>query len=183
MFKNQISEFALTSNPARTQPPAIKASQEDRVLGLRTKLEFFYADAKRSQQQQAEARAATEKEKKQWLLSLIRVADSFEDVFRMCEESKVMRKQKETCKAFEETYKLLLETLAELGVHPVPIVGKGYNDVEFEGIRIAEPWSVVAGSNDKDRQGKRVVRTVVRSLWVRMADNRLHVLRRAQVTY
>ncbi len=179
MAKNEIPEFALPASDAGMQPPAMSASHEDRILGLRTKLEFFYADAKRCQQQQAADRNSTEKEKKQWLLSLIRVADSFEDVFRMCEQSKRMRKQKETRKAFEETYKLFLETLAESGVHRVEIVGKNYNNVEFEGVGIPEPWSVVS-AND---QGKRVVRTVVRSLWVRVVDGQLHVLRRAQVTY
>lgn len=183
MVKNQIGAFEIAPRATGQEPPALRASHEDRILGLRTKLEYFYADGKRLQQQQATQRASAEKERNQWLLSVIRVADSFEDVFRMCEDSKHMRKQKETRLAFGETYKLLLEALNECGVHQVDIIGKGYNEVEFAGVQIPEPWSVVSAGTEKERQGKRVVRTVVRSLWVRIADNRLHVLRRAQVTY
>jgi hypothetical protein len=184
MAREPIPEFALdlpVRAPAERDDPA---SAEERILGLRTKLEYFYGEMKRGQRKEAAGRRRFAEAERRRLLEFIRVADSFEDVFRMCDENKTMRKQKETLQAFQTTCGILLDVLEDHGAYRVDVTGKSYGDVEFEGVPIPEPWTVVGAPRDESLHGKqRTVRRVVRSLWVQVVGDTLSVLRRAQVVY
>ena len=180
MPDNAISEFSIDIVPTGPAPRPTRDAREDRMLGLRTKLEFFYSEMKGQQQRKEEDLAEEEKKEVQRLLDLIDIADSFEDVFRMCDKDKKMRRQTQVRKQFATTYDTFLELLENNNVFRVDIKGTQYDDVVFRGVTIPEPWMVV--ETDK-ANGKRVVRKVLRSLWVRVVHNRLQVLRRAQVSY
>lgn len=180
MPDNAISEFDIDIVPTAPPPRPIRDARENRVLGLRTKLEFFYSEIKNQQQRKEKDLAEEETKEVQRLLDLVHIADSFEDVFRMCDESKKMRRQKLVRDAFATTYDAFLELLDQNSVFRVDIEGKRYDEVAFRGVAIPEPWRVV--ENHKPN-GERTVRKVIRSLWVRVVNNRLEILRRAQVAY
>ena len=109
------------------------------------------------------------------------MADSFEDVFRMFEESRKLKKQKDALECFRTTYHVLLEALETEGIHQVPVLGKTYDGVEYEGVAIPEPWTVVAVESKDGKQKDKRAKRVVRGLWVAVSDHKLRVLRRAQV--
>ena len=162
--------------------PLLLQSAHDRALGLRDKLEYYYRAFKRVQQEMATQADEAEQARQAFYLEMIQVADSFEDVFRMFAESRKLKKQKDALECFRTTYDVLLEALETEGVHQVPVLGKTYDGVAYDGVAIPEPWTVVAVEKKKGKQGNKQPKKVLRGLWVTVCDHKLKVLRRAQVT-
>ncbi len=162
---------------------AILRSGHERCLALRDRLEYYYSSLKQTQHEHEAGLHAIAKRRKAFYLEVIRVVDSFEDVFRMFDKSHKLKKQQDALAYFHTTYQLLRDALETEGVHQVDIMGLTYDEVELEGITIPEPWVVVGceEGGEKGRAGR--VKEVQRALWVQVAGNRLAVLRRAQVTY
>ncbi|MHC4479926.1 MAG: nucleotide exchange factor GrpE [Planctomycetota bacterium] len=176
----EVPEFAINTPVAEPAPE--REGLERAVLGLREKLEYYFRQSAKLEQRIAEDRERIASRLKQLFVDLIEVVDSFEDVFRMCEEDKALEPAAPVVESFRVTYDTLLRTLQKWGIHQVPVVGKGYDEVAFEGIPIAEPWEVVDVKSKKGRrEGEGVARKALRSLWVREGRGSLEVLRRAQV--
>src|SRR5689334_22153838 len=103
---------------APTGLTADAATAQQRVLALRGKTEYFYAQMRQREKAAAAAQrdgvavqqkaAAAEKA---FLLEIIRVADSFEDVFRMVEEDAALKKQSAVADCFRTTHDTLLHVL------------------------------------------------------------------------
>lgn len=179
-----LTEFEICADSAGPIEPKLLGSADERVLGCRTASEWYYRKWKERDQQadgKREKEAHTEEE---MLLHMIDVADSFEDVFRMCRQKWYLRLQKGAIRNFTTTYEMLKHKLAEdYGVHQVEIEGKGYQDVKLGDAKVPEPWEVVGAVEGKGKSDQKVVRAVVRSLWVRVAKGKPTVLRRAKVMY
>jgi len=180
MLEDTAAEGQVETNEELA--PSLLQSAHDRALGLRDKLEYYYREFKRIQQEMATQSNEADQAKEAFHLELIQVADSFEDVFRMFEESRKLKKQKEALECFRTTYHVLLEALETEGVHQVPVLGKTYDGVAYDGVAIPEPWTVVAVEKKKGQQGNKEPKKVLRGLWVAVCDRELKVLRRAQVT-
>ena len=108
---------------------------------------------------------------------------------RLCDANDEMRGAKTVRYAFEVTYASLLDILESHPVHRVPLEGKSYNEVEYDGISIPQPWEVVGKKDeDKDRgekpeQDGKVVHEVLIGLWVESVKGGLRVVRRGKVMY
>jgi len=175
--------FAIGVEPGDPVDPSLRRDADRSVLGLRERAEYFYTKWKELQQEVTGELKAQAKRELKFLLDMIRVADSFEDVLGMYGQPRRwwQRKPEGTMEAFQTTYELLKEKLEAQGVHPVEILGKGYQDVNFEGITIPEPWKVIGAGAEANGEGGaagKVVRKVVRTLWVRKKGKKLQVLRR-----
>ena len=177
-------EFAVhVESPAPIEPTCRRDATRS-VLGLRGRAEHFYVKWKELEQQTAGQDKRQTEQQTQLLLDMIRLADSFDDVFRQCQETRKLRKQKAAIEAFQMTYELLKERLEGWGVYPVEIEGKAYGEVTFQGTEIPSPWTVVGTApQGKGDASAKVVRTVVRRLWVHVKDKKLTVLRRGEVMY
>ena len=182
MTESRFPEFAVDRGPEEPADAASSRSREDRVFGLRAKLEHYFARMREAEQNEAAANKQSAMRQEALLQQLLDVADSFEDVFRMAEESRKMRKQKEALDAFRLTYEILLDVLEERGIHRIDVVGKRYGNVEFGGVLVPQPWEVIGFDSEGKNGGERsIVKKVLRSLWVRVAKRQLSVFRRAKV--
>ena len=183
MSSSETVESDAGGAAAKAAEDAARRSRHDRVLGLRGKLEYYYGGLKKEQQRNAAEHTKLAGREKAFVLDVIGVADSFENVFRGFEESKKLQKQKDVLECFRTTYETLLDVLEKQGIYQVPVQGKGYNDVVFEGVRIPEPWVVVSVQDTGAKNEKKVAQRVIRALWVRVIGSQVAVLRKAQVTY
>jgi len=180
-----VPEFAITIDPAEPSDDKAKAFREGKVLALRGNLDYFYAKLKRAERELEACHAEARMRERDFLLDLIQVADSFDAVFRMFEQDKKLRKRAAAAEQFRATYDTLLHALESKGVHKVPIEGKHYQEVEFRGVPIPEPWEVVHVTKAK-KGGKpnKVVTQVLLALWVwQISDRKLLLLRRGKVAY
>lgn len=163
--------------------PAEQRFMDEKVLGVRRLAEYFYQQSKKAERRATTLQKETAGREQDLIMDMIRVADSFEDVFRAFAASKKLSKQKDALEAFTATFDTLLHVLENRGVHRVPIEGKNYGDVVFGNARIPEPWTVVAGEDiSVEKEGRKVVSKVLRPLWVQVMGGEVCVLRRAQVT-
>ena len=162
--------------------PSLLQSGHDRALGLRGKLEYYYRELKRVQREMATQSEEADRARQAFYLEMIAVADSFETVFRMFEESRKLKKQKDALECFRTTYHVLIEALEAEGIHQVPVRDKTYDGVDYEGVSIPEPWTVVGVEKKDGKRGGKQAKRVLRGLWVAVSDHKLRVLRRAQVT-
>jgi hypothetical protein len=172
------------SSTATPVPVEIRRAAEEKVMSVRRMTEYFYAQSKKAEQRAMAAAKQAGQREMGYLGDMIRVADSFEDVFRAVEQDRKLRKQKEAVEAFRTTYLTLLHALENHGVYAVPVLGKKYNEVEFRGVPVPEPWNVVTVSEDPPhKRGQGVATRVLRTLWVRVIEGQVAVLRPAQVIY
>ncbi|MFO7956143.1 MAG: nucleotide exchange factor GrpE [Candidatus Brocadiia bacterium] len=179
MGETEHPEFALNIEPLPPDDPARRRAAERAVLGMREKAEHFYREMVNLRKQSEQDRRRISERVHDLFLDLIEVADSFEDVFGMCEDAEDMEDAEKVAELFRTTYETLLRALQKHGVHRVPVLGKRYDQVEYEGTRIPEPFEVV--DVEESEAGSETVRKVIRSLWIRVVGNRLLVLRKAQV--
>ena len=182
-----MTELQGQSTDKKPDQANVAQSGHERVLSLRETMQWYYCETKRVEQEMATMTADKEKSWKSRVAlygEMIRVVDSFEDVFRMVgQDAKIKKNQKERlAEYFQATYNLLLHILESQGVHQVPLVGKDYAEVEFKGCNIPEPWEVVEIKKDRKTNAK-VATEVVRGLWLLEHDKKLSVLRRGQVKY
>ena len=181
MTPENVPDFEIrTDLPAPTRR-ALGASMEDRVMGLRTRLEYSHIQATRHKQDQAQLQKRTLQNQQRMLLDVIRIADSMEDVLRMFRENKKLRKQSDALSSFNTTYQTLLHVLESWSVYPVELVGKTYKTVAFQGVPVPEPWTVVDAHSPGVAGGPLTCKEVIRGLWVWICDGRLYVLRKGQV--
>jgi len=153
----EVPEFAIAVEPSQPADATERRSKEHTVLGFRERLEYFYAAFKRLERTAATREAEFQRRDNKFFLDVIRVADSFEDVFRMCDEDKKLRKHKAVVEFFQVTYETLIRVLEDWGVYQVPIKGKGYEEVQFQGVPIPEPWEVVGASPEAKKSKKKAV--------------------------
>jgi hypothetical protein len=187
MENEPAPEFAIRLEPTNPLSAEVREAIDDKLLGVRGQVEYYYAQQKKIERRNAAAlgeATAREKETAGLIKELLRVTDSFEDIFRSSEEDKKLRKQTQALEAFEITYDTLLHVLENHSVHKVPLRGKAYSAVEFRGTKIFEPWTVVdARSGAADGNDAKVARRVLRSLWIRETPQGIQILRRGQVVY
>lgn len=170
-----------TVEPNDELAPSLLQSGHDRALGLRGKLEYYYRELKRLQREMAAQSDEAGRAREAFYLEMIQVADSFETVFRMFEDSRKLKKQRDALECFRTTYHVLIEALEAEGIHQVPVLGKTYDGVDYEGVAIPEPWTVVGVEEKDGKRGNKHAKKVLQGLWVAVSDRRLKVLRRAQV--
>ena len=173
----------INREPTAVIDPSEQRFMDEKVLGIRRLAEYFYQQSKKAERRATMFQKETAGREQDLIIDMIRVADSFEDVFRAFAASRKLSKQKHALGAFTATFDTLVHVLENRGVHQVPIEGKSYGDVVFGNARIPEPWTVVAGENiSVGKEGRKIVSKVLRPLWVRVMGGEVFVLRRAQVT-
>ncbi len=189
MSASEKMQVDNTSQSDQTVEASILRSGHDRALGLHKKLIYYYREFKLAEQANKAQGDKAVRQRMEFLSVLIELADSFEHVFQMFEDSRKLRKQKEALECFKATYHLLEHTLEAENIHQVDVLGKSYDEVEYHGTHIPEPWKVVVagdvGKREKARVGKKdgKARKVQRGLWIQVKNDRLIVLQRAEVIY
>lgn len=166
-------------------PQTSNHDRNDRLLGIREKLNFYYREFRQCDRQMETERTGVLIQQEEMLLDMIHVANKFVDTLRMFEDNDELKKQTFARDCLQNTYDELKDIMEKWGLEEVPVIGKEYKDVEFKGVAIPEPWEVVAGKkeNKKKDMDRNKVSRMIRPLWVWVRDTEVKVLQRGKVNY
>ncbi len=184
MHTSVSSSFEITSCPPCEVDPGRAQSREDRLSNLRTARETMLRRLREAEQEVAEIRRDAAAKRKALILDMIAVADEFDSALQTFRGVSKLRRQRQACACIEQLLDAVCHALERADVYRVDIMGKRYNDVEFKGVPIPQPWEVVGSEQRSPVAPKDLTACrVLRSLWVEHRDSSVLVLRRGQVYY